>query len=63
MNLREKIQEAVGEKVDRRTDYELAILNGLQGKPVYGGTVSKNEQRRRRAVNKRARAARRVQRR
>jgi hypothetical protein len=44
------------------TKYELAILNGLQGKPVYQGTVPAHVTERRRAKNRVARKTRRVSR-
>lgn len=40
--------------------YSLAILAGLQYKPLYPGTVSPEEKARRRARGKRQRAARRA---
>lgn len=42
--------------------YSLAILNGLQGTPIYGGTVDPAEIKRRRAANRVARKSRRVNR-
>ena len=47
-----------GQKPSR---YALAILNGLQSKPVYAGTVPAEIRDRRRAANRRARLARRGQ--
>jgi hypothetical protein len=44
------------------TTYELAILNGLQSKQVYQGTVPGHVIAARRATNKRARLARRANR-
>ena len=43
-------------------DYQWSIFLGLQRKPIYQGTVPAAERRRRRAANRRARAARRVNR-
>lgn len=42
--------------------FQTRILLGLQSKPIYQGTVSQKEKDRRRAANKRARIARRVNR-
>lgn len=42
--------------------YSVAILAALQAKPIYHGTVSADTKAARRAANKRARAARRVNR-
>lgn len=44
------------------TGYSKAILNGLQGKPIYQGTVSAAEKASRRKRNKAARIARRANR-
>lgn len=42
--------------------FSLAILNGLQGKQVYQGTVTAEEKAKRRKKNKAARASRRLNR-
>lgn len=47
------------ETLSLKQAYQLAILNGLQGKPVYQGTVPAHVKARRRAANKVARASRR----
>lgn len=44
------------------TEYELAILTGLQRKPMYAGTVPAIEVDRRRVRNRAARRARRLNR-
>ncbi|USC16975.1 hypothetical protein [Rhodococcus sp. 11-3] len=46
-----------------QTRYALGIINGLQRKPLYEGTVGVEERARRRAKGKRAKAARKAQRR
>ena len=42
--------------------YSFAILMGLQRKPIYQGTVTDAEKKRRRAAGKRAKIARRLNR-
>lgn len=42
------------------TAYQAAILRGLQGKPMYQGTVPAHVKARRRAANRAARIARRA---
>lgn len=49
-------------KITRPSSYKLAILNGLQGQPMYQGTVPKAVRDGRRAANKRARQSRRINR-
>lgn len=44
--------------VSESTDYQKAVLRGLQSKHVYGGTVSFAERARRRRKGKAQRAAR-----
>ena len=44
------------------TSFQLAILNGLQSKVVYEGTVPAHVKARRRAANKVARRSRRINR-
>lgn len=46
----------------RPNTYALAILGALQGRPLYEGTVSVEEKRRRRAKGKVAKATRKSQR-
>lgn len=57
-------QKASGVSNDEDSYYQRVILNGIQdrvskGHPIYQGTVTPNEKAKRRAKNKRARAARR----
>lgn len=47
---------------DQPTSYQLAILRGLQGKPVYGGTVDPVTVAERRAANRVSRRQRRINR-
>lgn len=44
------------------SDYQLVVLAALQRKPMYEGTVPERVVAKRRAANKRARAARRLNR-
>lgn len=63
-NIAEQIRSLIGTDADRHepTDYERAILFGLQSKPTYQGTVDPVTVAARRRRNKAARRSRRINR-